>query len=370
MGIHRGFTREVFAKSVGDAWLSRYLSERRDIQSPSEKSTVNSLLELVDESAVQVRAEIHEDFYCMNDLADKGQDLLQHCYRTHNLEFTDDWPHQRVAMQLFLEQPSLFEVVHGRFRMLRLAEGVQIRRLEGIAPQWELEALPAFEESIRNYFHENGKGNAVRVNHYEEHDNLWLLVGRGEFMQSQQVWSGRRAEFQVFRPIREDMIRIQRKPGVIYLRTHRNHAATVDALLSAAGTHILGIPNFDPTKLATNTLDLTPIQTGSFSFSGNAEIVSVNLIEAQLGIQGRSSATVVIKSKDVLSTLEHDIGREELLRHAKLHAVQLLFTIREPRGSRSQQRVELRPPSRSVIPRRGDEAIIEDYLRGQGVLLV
>lgn len=102
MGIHRGFTREAFAKSVGDVWLARYLSERRDILSPSGKSTVRSLLESVDESAVQVRAAIQEDIYCMNDLADKGLDLLHECYRAHKLEFPDDWPHQRVAMQLFM----------------------------------------------------------------------------------------------------------------------------------------------------------------------------------------------------------------------------------------------------------------------------
>ena len=258
MPPHRGFTLRKFARDVGTEWLGLYFQSCGLSPNHEDEFSSDGIVGFLEELETKTRMAILEDFRRTNDVADKAQNLLVEACSEAEIEFPDDWPFPRISIRLFLEHREIFECAHGQFRMLRIGDSFQVHRFQTPPPEWNLGKIPDFTVAMSDYFQRDGKGPEVEVIHYELDGALWLLIGRGAYIQTQQIWDGAKQNHQIFRPVREDVIRIQNDPAAVFIKVYRNHAATVHAHLSALGKHILGIPSFGSRLTSDSDTGLVP----------------------------------------------------------------------------------------------------------------
>ena len=122
MAKHRGFTFEKFINAVGEDLVKGYFS-KRDIKVPSgwplDYEHVQQLLDKLDENTEKL---IDEEFRCINDVAEKGQDYMEIAKAEFEIETPDDEPRERTAMRLFLnDNPDVFQMAYDYYSYLTIA---------------------------------------------------------------------------------------------------------------------------------------------------------------------------------------------------------------------------------------------------------
>jgi len=366
---HRGFTREKFINVVGEDLVKGYFS-KRDIKVPSgsplDYEHVQQLLDKLDENTEKL---IDEEFRCINDVAEKGQDYMEIAKAEFEIETPDDEPRERTAMRLFLnENPDVFQMAYDYYLYRTGSADLSHHQFPDGKADFSQHRQNQFTNRIEEHFRKQAKGRDCKIRHRVDGYNHIIFVARGDFIKTQQEWEKGILKNRYFRPAKEDILVFNPKNHVLSVKIRSRNWDDKVEYIKAFGNHILGKDEIEDDILEKSLVSLVPIQNGSFNYEGNEHIKWVKLGEVQMRIPKRGSIRLKINSNDLVSSLEKFLHIS--LEDGELISAKLRFKIEHEGKSQKPLSVELRPPERTSLNKKRDVTIIEDYLRDNEVLLI
>jgi len=368
MAQHRGFTRKKFVEAVGHEHMRGYLSPRVEMNGGNVALTdeaVDAILQAQDEI---VRKTVDEDFHCINDVADKGMDYLDRACQEFEQPFDHEWPRERVAMHLFLENPNAFQAAYDWYLYRTSANSMTHYQFVDVSASFDEDRVEAFRAAVEAFYSDQAKGQMCQVRDYKDGDEHFLMVARGDYLHTQPVWKNGAIETSVYRPAKEDVLRFSEVNSILSLKLSSRSNDQRRHYVETFGKCILGLSEVPDEVCESTTVSLEPIRTGNFSFWGNDQIEWVCLINAELEFKD-IGATVIVRSGNVMETV-HNHLKDLKLGKAQLKYAKLIFKLNYKGAPSRAIPVEIRPPQRSVISKRIYAQIIEAYLREYKVLLV
>lgn len=368
MAKHRGFTRKKFIDALPNDLRRDYLSSRK-VDFPDGELTDDVIDKLLGELDELDRKDIEEEFHCINDIADRGIDCLERAYQEYGYARDDDWTRERAAMVLFLRYPEAFQMAYDLYAWRAVANSMSHYYLPSDLAAFDAESLNAFKGSVDDFYGRQGKGRRCRLRHYSEDTAHVVLVGRGDYPQSQLVQENDgeiRTVF--FRPAKEDVL-LYDTSGLLSIKTSSRSSEDRMHYLAAFGTHILGKSPEEIRSLDAETVSLAPIRNGTFSYDGNELVEWARLADMTGRLPGVTGAKMRLSSPDLVRTFSSDM-RGLRLEDCELDSAKLKFKLSGDGFSARPIAVELRPPERTSLNKRRETAVIEAYLRENGVLLV
>lgn len=370
MAKHRGFTWEKFVNAVGEDLLKGYFSKRNvDVPSgwPLDYEHVQKLLDgLSDENK---KNEIDEEFHCINDVAERGQEYLEMAKGKFGVDTPDDEPRERTAMRLFLNKtPGVFRMAYDYYLYLTISADLSHHQFPDGQANFSKKCLDQFKHRIMEHYRKQAKGAGCRVRHCVDGDNRIIFVARGDFVKTQQVWEKGAVKNQYFRPAKEDILIFNTKNHVLSVKIRSRNTEDKIEYIKAFGHHVLGKRKIEDEILEGGLVSLAPIQKKTFNYGGNEHIKGVKLVEVQMRIPKRGFIRLKINSKDLVSSLERFLNIS--LEDGELLSAKLKFKLENGGKSQKPLTVELRPPERTSLNKKRDNTIIEEYLRENEVLLI
>lgn len=365
---HRGFTEEKFITAVGEDLLSSYFS-KIDVPVPSgiplDSKHVESLLKGLNEDK---RNNIEEDFRCMNDVAEKGQDYMERAKREFGITTPDEEPRERTAMRLFLDDnPEVFQMAYDYYLFRTIAANLSHHKFPSGQADCGRKCLDRFRAMIVEHYQKQSRGEDCAVRHRADGDNHILFVARGDFVKTQLEWDEGRVHNHYFRPAKEDILVFHTKNRVLSLKIASRNKDDRTEYIKAFGYHVLGKHAIENEVFEKSLVSLTPIQNGSFDYEGNEYIEWVKLVEVQMRIREKGFLRLKISGPDLIGSMKRMLGLS--LVDGELLSAKLSFKLKDDGRSRRPVTVELKPPERTSLNRKRDVTVIEDYLRENDVLL-
>lgn len=365
MARHRGFTRKKFFDALpDDLAIGYFASHRLSATKPLDEKQIDTLLL----GAADVkRTTIEEELHVINDVADRAMDYLDRAYQQFDLELDENWTREWAAMHLFLKSPEAFRVAYDLYLWRATANTMSHVRLPEATADFGGPNLAALKNTAASYFQKHAMGGACNMRYYEEDGVHLMLIARGKYMQTQQVFADGNVRTDFYRPASEDVLVYDPQTGVLSMRVSTKKSDESKMYAEAFGTNVLGLTTSE-LALSSNIVTLVPIKNGRFKYGGNESIASVKLTEVQVRVQGVTDVRMRIASADVVRTLKTDLTTIKL-ENCELLSAKLKFRLAEGASTARPLTVEIRPPDRTVLNKRRDAEVIEGYLRENGVLL-
>jgi hypothetical protein len=369
MPRHRNLNLRKFVDSVPPELVEEYLKRLPGLQQelPLESYDYEAVQKLIDRmSAVELREQILEDFTHMNDICEKSMNFIVRAVHRSNMITSGEETREHLAMELFLHHEAAFDYAFDRYCLFNSTGKMSQYRVS--APDFKLspDRVESFRRAIVRFYAELEKGKECQVRHHQEDGETVIVVAHGSYRRSMTVWVGGGPELICFRPTMEDILQFNSSTGVLtvkapYDREKMNYVA-------AFCEDIVGDESQAQREDLKETYSLVPLQDGTFSFNGNEKISSIKLREIRLSIRGTTNPDIVIKSPNVMRTLQEDIPGLDLasgdLEHAKF-----LFEL-DIEGKQKRVTFEIKPPNVTDLVKKQHAAIIGDYLKENGVKLV
>jgi len=365
---HRGFTRKKFLDAIPLDLLRRYLANQGALtiaDGDTIEEAVDRFLQGLDE---ETRQGIDEEFHCINDIADRGMDYLQRACQAHGVAADPEWTREHVAMYLFLEYPRAFQMAYDFYVWRTAANSMSHHQFSKAKAKFNGARLDALMGAMEAFFQKQAKGERCKMRHYLEGGLHLLLVARGDHLQTQLVWERGEVRTTFFRPAKEDVLQFNPKNSVLSIRTAGRGTAERDQYIDAFGRHVLQKTQLELRLFTNTTVSLEPIRNGSFDYEGNETIRWIKLVEVGMRLRGATDLVMKLRSDDLRATFREDLPGIRLT-DGELQFAKLKFMLGNEGSAVHPQTVEIRPPSYTKLNRRRDVAVVEAYLRKQGVLL-
>ncbi len=369
---HRGFTLQRFLTAIGEQLFQDYLRDRgamlADGASVVGEAPFQQFLDGLDDQDQQA---ILEDFQCINDVADRGKDLLEEAKQHYGIETPADEPRERTAMRLFLQhRDGAFARAYESYRYKMLASRLQHFQLPDQQPGFGAENVERFRSDIKRFYEDQSKGEGCLVRHRQERDGKdVLLLLRGDHITTESVWKEGAPTTDFFRKAKEEVLIYNPQNAILSLKVVGRNEPAKRKYVEAFCQCFLGMDQVDNAIFSTQTVSLAPIQTGHFNYNGNGQIQWVRLAGVALKLpEGAASTTVNIMSTNVLAALQEDI-RGLSLRDGTLVSAHLRFKLDYDGRSPKPITVELHANGHTDLPKKREADIIEQYLNDNGVLL-
>lgn len=266
---------------------------------------------------------------------------------------------------MFLHYPEVFDYAYDYYCLSYSTSKMSQYNIAANSCEISPTKIKRFEERVENYYHKAEKGQLCRVRHYDEEDQTVMVVVRGSYLRPWVVWKGQRTQTVFYRRASEDILQFDKKKSILsikapYKKDRENYIKVFSETILEDESQAKR-----PDRNATYTLE--PLQTGSFSFSGNEQITSITLLEVKLRLKRVTNPDVTISSSDVLKTLEY-LGNLKLDSGELVHA-KFRFQL-EVEGKPKRVTFEITPPNVTDLVKKRYANIIGDYLKENGVKLV
>ena len=160
MPQHRGLTRKKFVDAVGHELLQEYLDARIELPDISGELTDEIVDDLLNEQSTEVRTTIQEEFYCINDVADRGMDYLERACQNYDVPLDPDWPRERVAMCLFLERPAAFRTAYDWYLWRTAANSMSHHQFFDVTHDFSGGTRDLFRDELDAWFSQAKKGSS------------------------------------------------------------------------------------------------------------------------------------------------------------------------------------------------------------------
>ncbi len=152
MPQHRGLTRRKFVDAVGAELMQEYLEGRIDVPPDFEGFDEEGVSTLLDAQSPEIRKNVEEEFYCINDVADRGMDYLERACSDYSITFDPDWPKERVAMDLFIHAPSAFRAAYDWYLWRPAANSMSHYQFIDANPQFNDSTRELFQSELDQWF--------------------------------------------------------------------------------------------------------------------------------------------------------------------------------------------------------------------------
>jgi len=366
MAKHRSFTLDKFLKAVDPELRSTYFLNN-GITFPDDISLeddgFDDFWNGIEEAQ---RVEIEEELHCINDTADRARDCLQRAVEEFDIPTEEDETSETTAMRVFLHSEEAFSYAFDFWLYYHInSEKLSHHKFQNIKPDFSEPRVALFRGSVERYFNDCGKSEHCDVRYRTDGDRQIFLVARGDFMKTHLVFDEEKGKPDVrsFRPAMEDMLVFNKGNNVLSLSVRGRRDEDKKKYLEMFGSAFLGVDKIDDSTLNDSLVDLDPIRKRSFSYEGNEHIEGIHLTEVRARLGG---FLLTLRSTDVSGHLQRfglgSDGTEYL-------SAKLKFFIKREGKKTKKIAVEIKPPENSKVPEKKEKAIIEDYLREQGILL-
>lgn len=375
MPQHRGLTRRKFVDAVGTDLMREYLKTRIDLTEDFEELADGVVSDLLDSQSPEVRKNVEEEFYCINDVADRGMDYLERACQDYSVPLNPDWPRERVAMHLFVNSPPAFRAAYDWYLWRTSANSMSHHQFMDVSPDFSDEARALFRGELDGLFTAAKKGSSPStadgamcdVRYYQDEDDHILVVSHGDYLHTHTIWKNGNVATSVYRPAKEDVIRFSEANGILSLKLSSRNLAQRRSYVDSFGRCVLGLEEVPLEAFESTTVSLEPIRTGTFNYWGNDQIESVTVVAADIEFP-QIKASVSLRSGDLVETVTKHLVDVQfskgILKYAKLN-----FQLKYDGAPTRPVPVEIRPPQRTIISRKRDADVIESYLRENQVLL-
>jgi hypothetical protein len=366
---HRGFTLHKFVKAVDEELLQEYIVDRA-LSLPENVGVASEGFEpWLDSLAEGERQSVLEDFQCINDIAERGKELLEEAKRFCGVETPAEEPRERTAMRLFLHhRDGAFTYAYDTYRYRLVASRLQHYQLPPQPPKFDDTTVQQFRDAMYQFHRAQSKGEGCLVRHLREGEQHVLLLLRGDHVSTELVWKQGAPKTDFFRKAREEVLIYNPHNAILSLKISGRSRELRQQYLRIFCQCFLGMAEVDDTIFSSTTVSLAPIQTGRFHYEGNPQITWVQLVEIVLRRQGATNSVWHIRSDNIRETLRADAANLSL-RDGTLLKARLRFKLQYNGYSPKPISVELDANGHTDLPKKREAGIIEQYLRDNGVLL-
>ncbi|HEX77107.1 MAG TPA: hypothetical protein G4O03_01650 [Dehalococcoidia bacterium] len=373
MPRHRSLTLKKFITAINDT--DPGLVERYFLQLiPKEKlppylmimhyDYVRHLLEGLEDE--RLRGTIYEDLRRINDIGEKAMGTLVRTTKRFGIETNQNEKPQALAMRLFLDHPEAFDYAWAWYCYYYSTSKISQHRIDCQGFSIDVDKLDAFKEEVRSFFSDLAKGEECRVSHYEEDNEVVILVAHGSYIRTVARWEGREIKIESFRPAYEDILLYDKTRSLLCIK------ATLDKdreqYIKSFTNAILANPALAESPNRDKVYTLRPLQDGTFSWDGNEHITSIIPLEARLKLRGSTEPVVEIRSKDLRRTFEDDLEGLDLA-SGELVYMKFRFTI-EVEDKVEKITFIIAPPDVTDLAKKKHADIISAYLKENGVQLI
>ena len=371
MPRHRGLSLKRFVFAVPWNLFERYFAELKSDARPNAWAFLNSdVLEdfLSDPANAEASPAILEDFHRVNDLAGTHFGLLMRAYEESGADCDQELSPEELSMRLFLDDRAAFEYAWTMY----LLWATPSRVYEYSCPAGDVagddEQLARMKANLQGWFAMNKKGSQCEIARFRDTDGLLIRISRGSYLKTVARWKGNEVAFETFRPASEDILTYD--PALSRLRVQCGIRRDRECYVRSFAQFLGGDPALAEHALNQRVFSLDPIQNRSFSYGGHGPITRVWLVEAHIRLPMLGDPIIIVKSDDVVRTLDES-GWAFLLNAGELLRVRLRFEMRIEAGQRPRPvSFDVEPPGYSSLIQRAYAQVIDDYLRDQGVRLV
>ncbi len=335
-----------------------------DSLSAFDHVTVKTFLDdLTDE---ELQRSILEDFTHINDICEKMMNILVKAINRYDIETSGEEQTQELAMHVFLHHPEAFDYAYDYYCLFNSTSKMSQYNITATDFEVTDEKVEKFKQRIIQFYSEQLKGQECLVRHYDDQDEVVIVVIHGSYKRSLSVWDGPEPKTLFFRPANEDILQFNKRTSVLsvkapYQKDKENYIrAFTEAIIRDESQ--AERPDRD------ETYTLQPLQKGTFSFTGNEFIRDITLLEVKLAMREVGTPTIVISSGDVIKTLQDGVVGVDLSAGDIVHA-KFRFTL-DIDGKRRRVTFEITPPNVTDLTKKRHADIIGAYLKENGVKLV
>lgn len=370
MPRHRSLNLKKFIDSIPEPLIKEYFRwklKRRKAALPFktlDHNSVNNFLDTIPDE--ELKSSILEDFTHINDICEKMMNYLVRATQYYDIPTTGEEERQELAMHVFLHHKEAYEYAYDYYCLYNASSKMSHHKIPARNFKVTAQRINRFKESIKAFYVKSAKGQECRVRHYDEEDQAVILVIHGSYKRSVSIWEGQEIKTLFFRPANEDILQFSRKTSVLSIKAP--YKKDKDNYIRAFTETILRDETRTSDLFRDEAYSLKPLQDGTFSFAGNDVITSVRLLEAKLAIRGLTNPEVVIRSSNVLETLENDLQGISIDSGELVHA-KFRFTLKI-NGKPRRITFEITPPNVTDLTRKKYADIIGAYLKENGVKLV
>jgi hypothetical protein len=306
-----------------------------------------------------------QDFRKINDICEKGKNLLVRAYKYFNLTRDDRHTLENLAMKLFLDHEEAFDYAYAWYSYYHASGKMSHHSIPGDFSVTD-EKLDAFLEETKEWFRELAKGRECLITHYDEENSTVILIEHGSYIRTITYWQEKEIKMISFRPASEDILLYNNENNVLSIKA--SLAKDREQYIESFSRCIMGDESLAESEERDAIYTLRPLQNGSFNWDGNESVKKVILTEVILKLPGSTDPVVKINSKDVRESLSEnfsDIGLDAgELTYAHFHF------ILDVDGKEQKVSFMIAPPDVSDLAQKKHVDIISDYLKQQGVKLI
>ncbi|MEA2077448.1 MAG: hypothetical protein U9O95_05465 [Candidatus Marinimicrobia bacterium] len=367
MAKHRSFKLEKFIKGVSSDLLKAYFTRHNVPVTEGFVFSIDNIhdfLDGIDDDGK--RSYVEEELHCINDIADRARNYLEHAVRDYSIAVQEDEPSKTTAMRVFLHGEEAFSLAYDYYLFVVYSEKLSHHKFDQNNCNFADDRIALLKSAIEQHFKDTGKSEHCDVRWRSNGDKHIVLVAHGDFMKTHLTFEEGKVEIKSFRPAKEDMLVFDSNNCVLSVNTSGRSDADKKKYIEIFGNAILGMDQIDESTFNNTLVVLDPIKNGSFNYSGNDEVDSVHLTEVRVKCRGSRVIRVAIGCGDVPQALS-DLGLS--LDNSEYVSAKLRFYIKRSGKKPKSITVEVKPPENTKLPEKAEKGIIEAYLRDNGVLL-
>lgn len=303
------------------------------------------------------------EFRRMNDLCTRSMNLLVRGYNRAGIELTNDRTAQELAMRLFLDDREAFEYAWTRYLLFGGSPKLSVYPLALPVRTDETSGIARFQETMKRWFSGLAKGDC-RVSHFDDGDELVILVTRGSYMRTVACLNGDDVGFTTFRPASQDVLVYDRRLKQLTVKAGLQKER--DRYLGAFAQCVASDETLADAARAAQVFTLAPLMDGTFDYAGNEVVTGIDLVKIRVDLDSAENPQIEIRSDDVRRTIDrYGLPASE----GGLTYARFRFHLNPPGERPKTITFEIEPPSRTDLTQKQYSALIEDYLAEQGVKL-
>jgi hypothetical protein len=361
MPRHRNLTLKKFIAAIHPDLVERYFVSRVPkhqlppyfVDMGMHYDYVKHLLETLQDDSL--KGLIHEDLRRINDIGEKAMSTLVRSARRYGIQTRQDESPQQLAMRLFLDYPDAFDYAWARYCYYYSTSKLSQHRIDCQGLTLDTDRLDAFEEEVGTFFSNLAKGRECRVSHYEEDNEIVILIAHGSYVRTIARWEGGEVKTDSFRPAYEDILLYDKSHSMLCIKAsvEKDREQYIKSFTTTIVANPLLAENPDRDKVYT----LRPLQDGTFSWEGNEHIISITPVKARLRLTGPTQPIVEIQSKDLRRSFDHNLHDSDLCA-GELVYIKLRFTI-EVHDRRERVTFVIAPPDVTDLARKKHAGILQ-----------
>ena len=368
MPRHRSLNLSKFIDSLPESFIREYFERKSGgvvaLAAYNAESVSDILTSPGDE---ELKGSIREDFTCINDICEKVMNHLVKAVHRYGVAINDEEKREELAMRIFLHRPEAFEYAYDKFCIYNSDNKMSHHNIAADGFQITDDKLESFKSRVGEFYFNLAKGQECIVKTYDEEDETLILVLHGSYRRSVPAWDGPLIRTLFYRPAAEDALRFKKKTGTLsikapYKRDKENYIKIFTEVIVEDSSQATR-----PDRDATYTLE--PLQNDTFSFAGNEAISGVTLLEVRLSLRGGATPELLIRSNNVLRTLQDGLGGGIRLDAGQLVHAKFRFKLQIDGKTRSVT-FEITPPNVTNLHKSRYADIVGAYLKENGVKLV